>query len=224
MISNGTGSLQTVDGTWTFGAPYSAAVGNWYILLNGELVGGAAGSQLKVDNGGQLYALGTDNNWYVWQEDSWVMFAAALPCDITPPNNALRACFFDGTNAPLTASSALQQRVQTNIPSPVGAWSGFFEDWGNESVAGTGKSDDVSGVWRGSVNFLAGTYVFHTQSDDGVELTIDGTKVIDNWTNHPLTTDDSAPLLLTAGLHTVQLRWYENSGEAAIGLSWDYAP
>jgi hypothetical protein len=65
------GSLQTSAGTWTFGAPYPEAPGNWYINLNGQSAGGGAGSEIVVANDGQAYALGTDDYWYVWQNGGW---------------------------------------------------------------------------------------------------------------------------------------------------------
>ena len=60
-------TLTTSDGTWTFGAPYPYGLaGNWYINLNGQSAAGGVGSEMVVANGGMLYALGTDSNWYLW--------------------------------------------------------------------------------------------------------------------------------------------------------------
>ncbi len=71
IIAGGTGSLTASSGVWTFGTPSSS--GNWYILLNGASAGGGAGQKIEVANGGQSYALGTDNNWYLWGGATWVL-------------------------------------------------------------------------------------------------------------------------------------------------------
>jgi len=71
IISGGAGSLTAASGIWTFGTLYSS--GNWNILRNSTSAGGAIGQKLEVSNGGQLYALGTDNNWYLWTGSSWVL-------------------------------------------------------------------------------------------------------------------------------------------------------
>jgi len=77
-ISGGTGTLVTAHGTWTFGAP--ASPGNWLILLNGTVASGGVGSELEVANGGQMYGVGQDSRWYVWQSGAW-----ALTTDLPPP-------------------------------------------------------------------------------------------------------------------------------------------
>src|SRR5215469_5727175 len=58
-------NLTTAAGTWSFGVPASGAPGNWWINLNGQSTAGE-GSQLVVANGGMVYLLGTDGNWYLW--------------------------------------------------------------------------------------------------------------------------------------------------------------
>jgi hypothetical protein len=79
------GSLQTSAGTWTFGAAYPGAPGNWYINLNGQSAAGGVGSEIVVANDGQAYALGTDDNWYVWQNGAW--YVSSNPLANPPPNN-----------------------------------------------------------------------------------------------------------------------------------------
>jgi MSHA biogenesis protein MshQ len=64
-----------------------------------------------------------------------------------------------------------------------------------------------------------GTYTFRTTSDDGVALLIDGTPVLSNWTDHAATNND-VPVALTAGSHTIDVRYYENGGVATARLSW----
>src|SRR3989344_936419 len=107
------------------------------------------------------------------------------PCDTAYKANIFHVCFFNGKTAPLSGGTILGQIDEASVPSPAGSWSGFDRNWSTGVVGGTTKSDQVSGVWRGKVNFQAGDYMFHTISDDGVELEIEGFgKIINNWTDH----------------------------------------
>jgi hypothetical protein len=96
-------------------------------------------------------------------------------------------------------------------------------DWGSGSpgVSGVG-SNQFSVQWNGYIRITeTGQYTFRTLSDDGVRLTVDGTLVINNWTDHAVTTDTSSPVTLTAGqIYPVILEFYENGGLAEIRLQW----
>ncbi|MBI4381274.1 MAG: peptidoglycan DD-metalloendopeptidase family protein [candidate division NC10 bacterium] len=92
-------------------------------------------------------------------------------------------------------------------------------DWGGGAPPGLLSSDHFSVRWTKTVSFAAGTYTFTTVSDDGVRLYIDGTLVLDNWTDHP-PTSDTATRTLTGGEHQIKLEYYENTGGAVARLSW----
>ena len=148
------------------------------------------------------------------------------PCDNTFRKDSLYTCFFDGIEAPIGANPTLDQYSFTGdayFSAPLGSWTGFDRDWGTGIVAKTGKSDQVSAVWRGKINFKGGIYNFHTKSDDGVELVLDKKTLIRNWTDHPIVQDDANDIKISAGYHDVQLRWYENGGGAGVGFWWDLA-
>jgi Family of unknown function (DUF6701)/PA14 domain/Concanavalin A-like lectin/glucanases superfamily/Bacterial Ig-like domain len=95
-------------------------------------------------------------------------------------------------------------------------------DWGNGApVAGIG-ADDFSVAWDGYVTPLqTGSYTFRTTSDDGVRLYVNGALVIDDWTDHASTNDDSAAIALTAGQrYTIRMEYYERAGQAVAQLLW----
>ncbi len=96
-------------------------------------------------------------------------------------------------------------------------------DWGNGTpgIAGIG-ADNFSVRWQGFVTApVTGNYTFRTRSDDGVRLYVDGNLVIDNWTDHGATNDDSAAIALTAGQrYPLTMEFYENGGQAVAQLSW----
>jgi hypothetical protein len=85
--------------------------------------------------------------------------------------------------------------------------------------AGIGQ-DTFSANWTGKVMCdFTDTYTFHTFSDDGVRLWIDGILEIDNWSEHP-PENDYADVSMTAGLHTIRLEFRENTGDGIIQLRW----
>jgi Flp pilus assembly protein TadD len=61
------------------------------------------------------------------------------------------------------------------------------------------------------VDLPAGRYRFHTRSDDGVRLYVDGRRVIDAWHIRPTTTD-AAEVDLAAGPHEVRVEYYQSGG------------
>jgi regulation of enolase protein 1 (concanavalin A-like superfamily) len=83
-------------------------------------------------------------------------------------------------------------------------------------------ADNFSVRWTGRVSpRRSGPIRFHTRSDDGVRLWIDGTLVIDNWTPHALTENTSADLVLDANTrHDIRLEFYDAGGGAQIELLW----
>jgi hypothetical protein len=65
------GCLITAAGYWTFGAPNISRPG-YEILLNGAQAAGGSGFKLQIANGGQVYALGTDNvTWWIYTGKAW---------------------------------------------------------------------------------------------------------------------------------------------------------
>jgi endoglucanase len=93
-------------------------------------------------------------------------------------------------------------------------------DWGSEPGPGL-SSDNFSVRWAGQVQpAFTEAYTFYTVSDDGVRLWVNGTQVINNWTDHPAT-ENSGTITLTAGqLYDIRMEFYERSGGAVARLSW----
>jgi hypothetical protein len=59
------------------------------------------------------------------------------------------------------------------------------------------------------------TVIFRAGSDDGIILYVDGTPVINSWVLRPYTVDETR-ISLTAGMHELELWWYEwEGGQAA---------
>jgi hypothetical protein len=64
-----------------------------------------------------------------------------------------------------------------------------------------------------------GVYTLITVADDGARLSLNGTKVIDNWRDHPATRD-TKKALLKPGYHELQLEYYQGGGTGEINLRW----
>ena len=97
-------------------------------------------------------------------------------------------------------------------------------NWGTGSPDPSLPSDHFSVRWTGEVQAPAsGTYTFHTSSDDGVRLWVNGQLLINNWTNHAQT-EDYGSITLTAGQkYGIRMEYYENTGNAVAILSWAYS-
>jgi glucose/arabinose dehydrogenase len=93
--------------------------------------------------------------------------------------------------------------------------------WGTGSPAPEIAADTFSARWVGTVQPpTTGTYTFYTDSDDGVRLWVNGTQVVDNWTDHSRT-ENSGTVALTAGVrYRIRMEFYENGGDAVARLLW----
>jgi hypothetical protein len=78
--------------------------------------------------------------------------------------------------------------------------------------------DNFAARYEGIINLQAGSYDFSVTADDGVRLWIDGTLVIDKWTDQSATTY-TVTRTMTAGLHDVRVEHYERRGAAVIRLT-----
>jgi len=95
-------------------------------------------------------------------------------------------------------------------------------NWYGASPAAGLPSDNFSVRWTGQVLVrISGAYRFVVNADDGVRLWVNGGLLIDNWVVHPLTTDTSALITLTAGQsYDIRLEYRDLSGGATVQLRW----
>ncbi len=94
-------------------------------------------------------------------------------------------------------------------------------DWGSGAPASGVGSDQFSVRWSGQVQpRYSGSYTFYTWSDDGVRLWVNGSQIVDNWTDHA-PTENSGTITLSAGQkYELKLEYYERGYGATAKLSW----
>jgi len=94
--------------------------------------------------------------------------------------------------------------------------------WGSDAPDPAVGADNFCVRWTGSITAPeSGSYVFTTNSDDGVRLLLAGEWIIDNWGDHGTTLNNSSPVALEEGkTYGLKLEFYENTGGAVIELYW----
>lgn len=154
------------------------------------------------------------------------------PCDTSFPVNTFHGCFYDAVSASaLNAMTlpALQsperflaEHSTTTIPSPVGTlYPAYSMNWGTSpgNITPAATSSYVYAIYRGRINFSPGSYVFRTNSDDGVSVFIDGVNKISDWTQHGPQDRFSATTTLT-GASNIELWYREDWGGAVLNFGW----
>ena len=97
-------------------------------------------------------------------------------------------------------------------------------DWGTGAPDPKVGADTFSIRWTGKLLArYTGSTTFHTWSDDGVRLWIDGQPIIDDWTDHQVAEDVGTANLVAGQLHTIRLDFHENLENAVIKLAWTSA-
>jgi hypothetical protein len=97
-------------------------------------------------------------------------------------------------------------------------WDGSDQNWGSGGPLGQSERFVVRQV-RPFYAPAAGNYRFRVTSDDGAWLWIDGREVVRNEGLHPASSVEGS-VYLSAGLHTLAVKFFENTGEAYAGYSW----
>jgi len=92
-----------------------------------------------------------------------------------------------------------------------------------------GEPDPAVGIDNFSVYWVAelvpafsDTYTLSTETDDGVQVWLDGELIIDSWIDQGATWNESEPVDLVAGeSYLLEMAYYENTGGAVARLHWE---
>ena len=95
-----------------------------------------------------------------------------------------------------------------------------IKESGNGAFYPGGPADDFAIQYTGEF-FVSksGNHTFHLTSDDGSRLFIDGEMVIDN-DGVFAATHKTAIINLSAGVHEIELRYFEQGGPGSVDLDW----
>ena len=138
-------------------------------------------------------------------------------CKTRFPKGTFRACFYDGIG---TTGTYLGSWIEHPFPTPssnVGY--GVRHDFADEVAFG--RTDHLTGVWRGTIPLPPGTYRWRFHADDGLQVWMDGVQVIDAW--HAPQIADYEFLRTSDGPSKVKVRWFENEGGASLRFRWSPA-
>ena len=130
-----------------------------------------------------------------------------MPAAFTGAGMGLAATYFDDPGFAGVAT----QRVDRTVNF----------DWADRSPAPDIEPNTYSARWTGQVRpEFSEQYTFHTTSNDGVRLWVDGQLLIDNWTNHAATQDTGRITLAAGRKYDLRLEYYQNTGTAVMKLEW----
>lgn len=150
-----------------------------------------------------------------------------LICSISA-NADLLGRYYRGTNIKdgIITTDGLSIAL-TRIDSNIDFWDGSRYYRMNPG----GLSDNYTVEWTGYIKIdIAGEYGFGTISDDGSQVWIDGRMIMDNgegqwydWEDNITEFDEgepNVPVYLSAGYHSIKVRFYEGPSYDGIELWW----
>jgi hypothetical protein len=209
---------------------WSAGWGSIYyqVYLSADLdavTNGTTGADKGIVGGSSYAATGLDSDTtYYWRVDAFDDKGAWHTGDVWSFTTlsayaGVKAQYYHhpGTTPPSPPESAFETLVLTRVDP------GINFSWGDPGSPDPSVNvDDFSARWVADLEVpVSDTYTFWTYTDDGVMLWFDGDLVIDNWTDHGNTWNNSPAFTLTAGdTHAIEMWWYERGGGATAQLHW----
>jgi large repetitive protein len=114
-----------------------------------------------------------------------------------------------------TGATALGTLVTRRVDTQINV---VDDNYGTNYASG---ADTFAVRWTGQVLANNSSITFYTNSDDGVRLWVNGSLVINNWTDHATINDSGTVTGLTAGQwYDIQFDFYENTGGNLAQLAW----
>jgi hypothetical protein len=166
---------------------------------------------------------------YLWKGNTWMFRTVGAAGGLL----GLYYHWFDGITRPGGAPGP-DNPFQTFVLSRIDPEVNF--NWGNGSPDPNVNVDNFSSRWIGHLECpVDANYTFYVSTDDGGRLFIDGQKLQlielanpthDSWQEQGMGADDQwrASIVLSAGMHDIEMHQYENGGGAGAELRWSAIP
>jgi len=169
---------------------------------------GSAGPRVHVPTGGfDVSELTADGK---------ILFKRAMEWAAGPAGQGLTASYYNVGCCPKVLSDIdwSAKATMTEIVADINIPSSKDPGWAG------GPKDDFGVKFSGDINVPEeGTWTFYTNSDDGSDLSIDGTQVVNNDGLHGMKTR-SGTIDLTAGEHEIEARVFERGGDYGMIVYW----
>lgn len=95
-------------------------------------------------------------------------------------------------------------------------------DWGrSRGPDGVGRSTNFSARWIGNFIFDSAKYKFTATFDDGMNVYIDGEKIISSWRDNVITKTMDKEVDMTAGLHEIKVEYYKLTDFGVAKFNWE---
>lgn len=106
----------------------------------------------------------------------------------------------------------------------------FDYQWGTAAPNAPTPADNFSARWFGDIftpqdpptepGKYTGKYWFYTQSDQGIRVSVNGKRIIDNWTSHTSMMDSGSIYLESGKRYSIVVEYYEGTGSANLTLQY----
>ncbi|MEH7010050.1 PA14 domain-containing protein [Neobacillus niacini] len=93
-------------------------------------------------------------------------------------------------------------------------------DWKAGSPELSLPADQFSARFTKKMNLEAGTYLFDVVADDGIRVKVDNNIIIDSWNNRDVTSPKKGVAYVNSGYHTIEVEYYEGSGNANVSVDY----
>ena len=226
-------AIQTLDFSWGHGSPVEGIpTDSFSAIFEKEITIDAAGEYKivgKADDGARIYIDGIKviDEW----TDGVHNFNKSI--NLSKGNHTIKVEYYDSKWS-ATLNVDIQKVDPTTVPS--GYWAATYYptanltgtpvkqavqnidfSWGHGSPVEGIPTDSFSAIYEKQITVEAtGDYKLVGKADDGVRIYVDGTKVIDEWSDGVHTFDKS--IKLSQGTHTIKVEYYDSKWSATLAV------
>ena len=204
-IYNGTAFPTQYQGAYFFGDYTHGWIDYWPMGSTGNFVGQPIGFasvanpvDLVMGPDGDLYYVSITKN-----QIRRIAYGAATSC---APGNYLAQYFANETWTAAATVARCEDTINYN--------------WGQAGpIPATIPTSHYSVEWSGSQYFTSGASTITSTSEDGMQVWVDGSLVVDNGGIHPVTTKAATVTFPTGGFHDVLVEYFVDTGPSVAQLS-----